>query len=92
MVTIVATSLFVAYMLLDPGAWLAKIMQLTNLSAGFEFFLLMLAMGGFACAWLAERRVFVWAAQLIGQIYGALLPHRRKKKKEYKLILAKAGA
>jgi len=86
-VTIVATSLFSAYMLFDPGAWLVNIMQLTTMTVNFKIFLLVLALGGLACAWIAERRVFLWVARLIGKVHDALWPRRRKKRKEYKLIL-----
>ena len=87
MVTIVATFLFCAYMLFDPGIWLTEIMQLTALSVSFKIFVLVLALGGFACAWIAERRVFLWVARLIGISHDVLWPQRRKKRKEYKLLL-----
>lgn len=89
MVTIVATSLFAAYMLFDPGAWLVKIMELTDMSADFKIFLLVLVVGGLACAWLAEKRVFLWVARLIGKAHDTLRPHRRKRRKEYKVLLEK---
>lgn len=62
-------------------------MQLTKLSVNFEVFMLLLALGGFACAWIAERRVFLWLARLLGKLHDKLWPHRRKKRKEYKRIL-----
>lgn len=86
-VTIVATSLFSAYMLFDPGAWLANLMQLTDMSVDFKVFVLVLALGGLACAWIAERRVFLWLARLLGELHDTLWPHRRKKQKEYKRLL-----
>lgn len=87
MVTIVATSLFSCYMLFDPAVWLSSLMQLTKMSVNFEVFVLLLALGGFACAWIAERRVFLWLARLLGKLRDKLWPHRRKKRKEYKRIL-----
>ena len=86
-VTVVATSLFSAYMLFDPGTWLADLMVLTPMSLDFKAFLLILALGGFACSWIAERRVFLWLARVLGKIHDKLWPHRRKKRKEYKLLL-----
>lgn len=87
MVTIVATSLFSAYMLFDPGPWLTNFMQLTDLSVDFKVFLLVLVLGGLAGAWIAERRVFLWLARLLGKPYDALRPHYRKRRKEYKRLL-----
>ena len=86
-VTIVVTSLFSFYMLLDPGVWLSRLMQLTDMSADFKVFVLVLALGGFACASIAERRVFMWLARLLGKLHNRLWPHRRKKRKHYKHLL-----
>lgn len=87
MVTLVATSLFSAYMLFDPGAWLASLMQLTYVSVDFKVFILVLALGGLASAWIAERQVFLWVAGLLGKLHDTLWPQRRKKQKEYKRLL-----
>ena len=73
-------------MLFDPAAWLANMMQLTALSVEFKVFLLVLALGGLACAWVAERRVFLWVARVLGKAHDALWPQRRKRKKEYKIL------
>lgn len=86
-VTVVATSLFSAYMLFDPGTWLADLMVLTPMSLNFKAFLLVLALGGFACSRIAERKAFLWLARVLGKIHDKLWPHRRKKRKEYKLLL-----
>lgn len=86
-VTVVATTLFSVYMLFDPGVWLANLMQLTDLSIDFKFVLLVLALGGLACAWIAERVMFLWLARLLGKLHDTLWPHRRKKRKEYKRLL-----
>lgn len=85
-VTIVAASLISSYMLLDPGAWLADLMELTPMPVDFKIFILVLALGGLACAWVAERRFFLLVARLIGKFHDAIWPHRRKKRKEYKII------
>lgn len=86
-VTVVASSLFTLYMLFDPGAWLANLMQLTDMSVDFKVFVLLLGLGGLACAWTAERRVFLLLARLLGKLHDKLWPHRRKKQKEYKRLL-----
>ncbi|KAL9102913.1 MAG: hypothetical protein Q9163_002005 [Psora crenata] len=86
-VTIVAASLFSAYMLLDPGVWLVHVMQLTPMPVHFKVFILILALGGLACAWVAEIRVFPWLARFVGRLYGVARSGRRKKRKEYKLVL-----
>lgn len=88
-VTIVAALLFSAYMLFDPGTRLTSFMQLTYLPLDFKIFILALAIGGFLCAWITERRVFLWLARMIGRGHDWLWPQRRKKRKEYKLLLAK---
>ena len=88
-ITIITTLLFSAYMLLDPGAGLARFMQLTYLSIDFKIFILVLALGGFLFAWIAERRVFLWLARMIGKAHDRMWPQRRKKKKKYKLLQAK---
>lgn len=74
-------------MLFDPGAWLANLMQLTFMSVDFKVFLLVLASGGLACAWIAERNVFLLVARFLGKAHGTLWPHKRKQRKEYKLLL-----
>lgn len=74
-------------MLFDPGAWLSNLMQLTYMSVDFKVFVLVLALGGLACAWIAERRVFLQLAWLLGKLHDSLWPHRRKERKEYKRLL-----
>ena len=71
-------------MLFDPGAWLANIMQLTDMPVDFKAFVFVLVLGGLACAWIAERRVFVWLARFLGKLQNT--PRRRKKQKEYKRL------
>lgn len=86
-VTIVVALLFSSYMLIDPGIWLADFMQLTWMSMGFKIFVLILAMGGFAVAWAAEKWVSLWFAAVMGGMHDWLWPQRRKKRKQYKLLL-----
>ncbi|KAL8676574.1 MAG: hypothetical protein Q9186_006923 [Xanthomendoza sp. 1 TL-2023] len=86
-VTIVVALLFSSYMLFDPAAWLASSMQLTNMTARFRVFILILAVGGFACGWIAERKVFLLVARMVGQIHDFLWPQRRKQRKRYKTLL-----
>ena len=64
-------------------------MQLTFLSISFKGFLLVLAAGGFACSFLAERKVFPLLAKAIGEFHDWMWPSRRKKRKEYKLLIEK---
>lgn len=87
-VTVVTTSLFCLYMLLDPGTWLARLMQLTPMPLDFKLFIVVLAVGGFTCAWISERALFPRLATYIGRLYVCIRPHGKKKRKEYKLVLA----
>ena len=88
-VTIVVTLLFSVYMLLDPGAGLAEFMQLTFLSTNFKLFIVVLVTGGFVCAWIGERHIFPGLAKAAGSTHDWIWPQRRKKRKEYKLLLEK---
>ena len=88
-ITTVAAVLFSLYMLLDPSAGFAAFMQLTYLSIKFKIFVMVLAAGGFVCAYVAERSVFTWFSRLIGKVQALVFPQRRKKRKEYKLQLEK---
>ena len=88
-ITIVAAVLFSMYMLLDPAKGLADFMDLTYLSIPFKLFIIVLGAGGFICAYGAERKVFVWLARMIGSAHDWIWPHRRKKRKEYKVMLEK---
>ena len=74
-------------MLLDPGAWLVHLMQLTPMDIEFKIYILMLAFGGSLCAWAAERQGFLWIARWLGKAHDTLSPKRRKKRKEYKRLL-----
>ena len=75
-------------MLLDPGTWLAHLMQLTPMPVDFKLFILVLALGGFACAWVAERNILPTLARQLGHFYVKFRPRGKKKRKEYKLVLA----
>ncbi|KAL8772573.1 MAG: hypothetical protein Q9209_002234 [Squamulea sp. 1 TL-2023] len=86
-VTIVVALLFCSYMLFDPATWLVSSMQLTYMTAQFKVFILVLAIGGFACAWVAERKVFLLLARMAGKTHDLIWPHRRKKRKLYKTLL-----
>ncbi|KAG9877897.1 hypothetical protein KCU94_g21845, partial [Aureobasidium melanogenum] len=74
-----------AYMLFDPAPWLVSLMELTDMSTSFRVFILVLAAGGFACSYLAERAVFPPLAKWIGKANAKLRPSHQKKRKEYKL-------
>lgn len=86
-VTIVVALLFSSYMLIDPGAWLADFMQLTWMSMEFKVLILVLTMGDFAVAWAAEKRVSLWLSAVISGAHDWLWPGRRKKRKQYKLLV-----
>ena len=86
-ITLVVTFLFSIYLLFDPVAWLAKLMQLTDMANEFRLLILVLAAGGFVCAWIAELRVFPWLARSIGKTCDYLWPHRQKRRKRYKILL-----
>ena len=86
-VNIVAVILFTSYILFDPAIWLSNVMQLTKLPTDFKVFILVLATGGFLVAWIAERRVFGWCAVGFGKLHDRIWPARRKKRKEYKVLL-----
>ncbi|KAL9031899.1 MAG: hypothetical protein Q9196_000095 [Gyalolechia fulgens] len=85
-ITIVVALLFSAYMLFDPAVWLTNVMELTDMTVDFKVFIIVLASGGFACAWIAERKVFLWLANVIGSMHDYVLPQRRKRRKRYKMI------
>ena len=88
-VTIVVALLFSAYMLLDPGASLRAFMQLTFLSLQFKIFIIVIAIGGFICAWIGERHAFPWLAKALGRTHDWIWPQRRKTRKEYKVLSEK---
>jgi cation-transporting ATPase 13A2 len=88
-ITIVATVLFSMYLLLDPAEPLAEFMQLTYLSINFKIFLLVLAAGGFTCAYIAERQLFPLLARMFGRLHDWLWPQRKKVRKEYKILMEK---
>jgi len=80
------------YMLFDPADWLFDLMQLTDMTWRFRVFILALATGGFACAYLAERVLFQQVARGIGMLGQRIRSARGlggKKRKEYKIILEK---
>lgn len=86
----VVALLISTYMLFDPADWLYDLMQLTDLSLRFEVFLLVLAAGGFACAYFAERVLFPQLARGVGKLAQRIRTARGKggkKRKEYKVIL-----
>jgi len=72
-------------MLFDPSKWLAKFMQLTRMTWDFELFILVLGIGYFCLAWLAEKYVFPRLAKLIGvakEKWGRVV----KKRKMYMVV------
>lgn len=85
-ITMVVALLASSYMLFDPAQWLYKLMQLTDMSLNFKIFILVLAIGGFLCSYLAERFAFPRLARLVGRMKARLRPNKQKKRKQYKVI------
>lgn len=85
MVTIVVAFLIATYMLFDPSHGLTKLMQLTHLSMGFKFFLLVLGVGYFALAWLGENHVFPQISRYLG-LLRLYITKKAKRRKTYKLV------
>jgi cation-transporting ATPase 13A3/4/5 len=75
-----------SYMLFDPAPWLYNLIQLTWTSPIFKIFILVLALGGFVCMYIAERAIFPRVAKWIGKLR-TRWKGTQKKRKEYKLIL-----
>lgn len=90
-VTIVVALLISSYMLLDPAEWLFNFMELTEMSLGFKFKLLLLAAVSFGIAWTSERYVLPGMARLFGQISKRVKAGAQKKRKEYKVLLKEMG-
>ncbi|KAI9887777.1 MAG: hypothetical protein M1823_000418 [Watsoniomyces obsoletus] len=84
-VTLVVALLVSLYLLLDPAAWVQRLMQLTYLSPEFKIFLLLLALGGFACSWLAEKYLLPILAKLIGRAKDRSRPPPPKLYKQLQL-------
>ena len=84
-ITVVTALLVCAYLLLDPAEWLGSLMQFTPMPLDFKIFIIVLVLGGFACAWVGERKAFPHLAQLIGRWRSTMIPSRKKKRKEYKV-------
>ena len=59
MVTIVISVLFTTITILFPPAWLASILQLTEMSISFSFLLLAVAIVNFGLSWLSEKFIVV---------------------------------
>jgi cation-transporting ATPase 13A3/4/5 len=62
-------------------------MQLTFMSDGFRTWLIALALGVFALAWIAEKNIFPRLAQILGHARARLQPNYRKKRSMYKVLL-----
>ncbi|KAI9746524.1 MAG: hypothetical protein M1818_000237 [Claussenomyces sp. TS43310] len=84
-VTIVVALLFSSYMLFDPAKWLAKFMQLTEMAPDFKIFILLLGIGYFLLAWLAEKYALPRLAKVIGK--GVQKVRKTpKQRKTYKVV------
>lgn len=87
LVTIIVDLFISAYMLFRPSQWVVDVMQLTFMSDGFRSWLVALALGVFALAWIAEKNIFPRLAQILGQARARLQPNYRKKRSMYKVLL-----
>ncbi|KAJ5757043.1 uncharacterized protein N7511_007225 [Penicillium nucicola] len=87
LVTIIVDLLVSAYMLFRPSQWVVDVMQLTFMSDGFRSWLVALALGVFALAWIAEKNIFPRLAQMIGHARVRLQPNYHKKRRMYKVLL-----
>ena len=76
-----------AYLLLDPAEWLIKLMQFTPMNLNFKMFILLLVLVGFACSWFGERKLFPQLAGLMRRLNTSWNTSRRKRRKEYKMVL-----
>ncbi|GJN86126.1 hypothetical protein PLIIFM63780_009703 [Purpureocillium lilacinum] len=73
------------YMVLAPAHWLKKLMQLTNMSRGYEMALIGLGVAYIGMAWVFERHLALRLARFLGAAKERLTG-RGKKRKEYKII------
>jgi cation-transporting ATPase 13A2 len=81
-----ATALFITtYLLLDPAKWLLEFMELTYMSFNFKVFLLLLAFASFLLSYVSEIKIFPQLAAVVGKLKEKF--GRKKKRKDYKLVL-----
>jgi cation-transporting ATPase 13A3/4/5 len=86
------TTIFLAlalstYMLFDPADWVMSSMELTDMDVSFKVFLLVLGVGNFAVAYLAEGYLLPGLAKWIGVLKVKVGGERwRKQRKQYKII------
>lgn len=86
------TTIFLAlalstYMLFDPADWVMHAMELTDIDVPFKIFLLVLGLGNFAVAYLAEGFLLPGLAKWIGVLKVKVGGEKwRKQRKQYKII------
>ncbi|KAJ4379180.1 hypothetical protein N0V86_005224 [Didymella sp. IMI 355093] len=86
------TTIFLAlalstYMLFDPADWVMSAMELTDMDVPFKVFLLVLGLGNFAVAYLAEVYLLPGLAKWIGVLKVKIGGQKwRKQRKQYKII------
>jgi cation-transporting ATPase 13A2 len=74
-------------MLFDPADWVMSSMELTDMDVSFKVFLLVLGVGNFAVAYLAEGYLLPGLAKWIGVLKVKVGGERwRKQRKQYKII------
>lgn len=82
-VTIIIALAISTYLLFDPSSTVVGFMQLTYMSMKFRIFLVVIACGGFACAYGAERFLFPILAKWIGKIKLMINGGIKSKRKSY---------
>lgn len=77
------------YMILAPAKSVMGFMQLTEMSLGYEFFLILLGVAYVATSWGFEKYFSLRLARFIGNTRQRMTGVS-KKRKEYKIILESA--
>lgn len=73
------------YMIMSPAKWVADLMQLTDMSWDYEFFLIALGFAYFIVAWAYEHFFAMTLARFIGTVQQKVTG-KAKKRKQYKVI------
>lgn len=83
MLTVFVTVGASTVLMLNPPGWLYDLMQLTRISGGFKFFLLLVATSGFILSYIGEKSVFVKLSVWIGRFW-PIMGGKRKVRKKWK--------
>ncbi|KHN95426.1 uncharacterized protein MAM_06703 [Metarhizium album ARSEF 1941] len=83
--TIVAALVITVYMIVDPGQWIRKLMELSHIDWGYKLFLMVLGLAYLAFAWFFEKYLAMPLARTIGYTKQRIMG-RAKIRKQYKVI------